>query len=193
MSKYVIHKLPVDISDAKREEYIRYMKTMANQHSNTYFVSISEYGQYLISDTTKEAEPILLFKTIRLTEREFIKSISWHVLQISYDKGTDGMFIKNLIIHPMLNGFSMSNEFACYYFRSNDKEPQIKIIEKNIVPLIPYTGKIDKTLTLNSIVYEDEIATLKNMIEERKQEIYRYMICNIILSNCDIDKYEVII
>lgn len=42
MSKYVIHKLPVDISDAKREEYIRYMKTMANQHSNTYFVSISK-------------------------------------------------------------------------------------------------------------------------------------------------------
>ena len=31
------------------------------------------------------------------------------------------------------------------------------------------------------------------MIEERKQEIYRYMIGNIILSNCDIDKYEVII
>lgn len=40
MSKYVIHKLPVDISDAKREEYIQYMKTIANQHSNTYFVSI---------------------------------------------------------------------------------------------------------------------------------------------------------
>lgn len=118
MSKYVIHKLPVDISDAKREEYIRYMKTIANQHSNTYFVSISKYGQYLISDTTKAAEPILLFKTIRLTEREFIKSISWYVLQISY---------------------------------------------------------------------------LKNMIEERKQEIYRYMIGHIILSNCDIDKYEVII
>lgn len=97
------------------------------------------------------------------------------------------------VIHPMLNGFSMSNEFTYYYFRSNDKEPQIKIIEKNIVPLIPYTGKIEKTLTLNSIVYEDEIATLKNMIEERKQEIYRYMIGNIILSNCDIDKYEVII
>ena len=191
MSKYVIHKLPVDISDVKREEYIRYMKTIANQHGNTYFVSISKYGQYLISDTTKAAEPILLFKTIRLTEREFIKSISWDVLQISYDKGTDGMFIKKLIIHPMLNEFSMSNEFAYYYFRSNDKEPQIKIIEKNIVPLIPYTGKIEKTLTLNSIVYEDEIATLKNMIEERKQEIYRYMIGNIILSNCDIDKYEV--
>lgn len=75
----------------------------------------------LISDTTKAAEPILLFKTIRLTE------------------------------------------------------------------------KIEKTLTLNSIVYENEIATLKNMIEERKQEIYRYMIGNIILSNCGIDKYEVII
>lgn len=193
MSQYVIHKLPVDISDAKREEYIRYMKTIANQHSTTYFVSIPKYGQYLISDTTKAAEPILLFKTIRLTEREFIKSISWYVLQISYGKGTDGMFIKNLIIHPMLNGFSMSNEFAYYYFRSNDKEPQIKIIEKNIVPLIPYTGKIEKTLTLNSIVYKDEIATLKNMIEERKQEIYRYVIGNIILSNCDIDKYEVII
>lgn len=53
--------------------------------------------------------------------------------------------------------------------------------------------RLKKTLTLNSIVYEDEIATLKNMIEERKQEIYRYMIGNIILSNCDIDKYEVII
>lgn len=25
MSKYIIHKIPVDISDAKREEYIRYM------------------------------------------------------------------------------------------------------------------------------------------------------------------------
>ena len=86
------------------------------QHSNTYFVSISKYGQYLISDTTKEAEPILLFKTIRLTEREFIKSISWYVLQISYDKGTDGMFIKKLIIHPMLNGFSMSNEFCILLF-----------------------------------------------------------------------------
>lgn len=191
MIKYVIHKLPVDINDTKREEYIRYMKTLASQHNNSYFVSISKYGQYLISDTTKSAAPILLFQTIQLTETEFVKSISHEILQISYDKDKDGVFIKKLIIHPMLSGFSMSDECSYYYFRSNDKEQHIKIIEKNVVPLIPYTGKIEKTLALKSRVYEDEIATLKNMIEERKQEIYRYMIGNIILSNCDIDKYEV--
>ena len=180
-----------------REEKIKliesYHKSLGYQSWLPFYLDNCNTGISLDTISDDELQKILLFKTIRLTEREFIKSISWYVLQISYDKGTDGMFIKNLIIHPMLNGFSMSNEFAYYYFRSNDKEPQIKIIEKNIVPLIPYTGKIEKTLTLNSIVYEDEIATLKNMIEERKQEIYRYMIGNIILSNCDIDKYEVII
>lgn len=191
MSRYIIHKLPVDISDAKYEEYIQYMKTIASQHSNTYFVSISKYGKYLISDTTKAAEPILLFSTIRLTEKEFVKSISSEILQISYAKDNDGMFIHKLKIHPMLNGFSTSNELAYYYFKSNDKEQQIKIIEKNIVPLIPYTGKIERTLKLKSRVYEDEIATLKNMIEENKEKIYHHMICNIIYSNCDMDKYEV--
>ncbi|MBN2932779.1 MAG: hypothetical protein JTJ30_12470 [Catenibacterium mitsuokai] len=191
MSKYVIHKLPVDISDAKREEYIRYMKTLSNQHSNTYFVSISKYCQYLISDITKSAEPILLFPTIRLTGKEFVKSISREILQISYDKDKNGMFIKKIVIHPMLNGFSMSDELSYYYFQSNNKEQQIKIIDRNMVPLLPHIGKIEHILTTQSRVYEDEIQTLKNKIEEHEKEIYRYMIRNIILSNCDIDKYEV--
>ena len=30
MSKYIIHKIPVDISDDKREEYIQYMKNISN-------------------------------------------------------------------------------------------------------------------------------------------------------------------
>lgn len=191
MSRYVIHKIPADISDAKREEYVRYMKTMASQRSNTYFVSISKYSQYLISDTNKSAAPILLFPTIQLTEKEFVKSTSNEILQISYGKDNNGMFVNKLKIHPMLNGFSMSNELAFYYFRSNDKEQHVKIMEKNMVPLLPYTGRIETILELKSRVYEDEIATLKNMIDENQQAIYRYMISSIIYSNCDMEKYEV--
>ena len=94
MSKYIIHKIPVDISDDKREEYIQYMKNISNNDSNAYFVSLSKYGHYLIIDISEASEPVLPIKTILLGEKEFIKSISHEILQISYDKDSNGMFIK---------------------------------------------------------------------------------------------------
>ena len=90
-----------------------------------------------------------------------------------------------------------------------DREEKIKLIESYHKSLgyqswLPfYLDNCNTGISLDTIsddelqkillFMEDEIATLKNMIEERKQEIYRYMIGNIILSNCDIDKYEVTI
>lgn len=191
MSKYVIHKIQVDISDAKREEYIRYMKNIANNDSDTYFVSLSEYRNYLICDTTNTAAPILFFKTIQLTEREFIKSINYNILQISYNKNDTGMFVEKINISPLLHGFSMSNEFAYYYFTSNDEKQQIKRIEKSVIPLIPYTGHIESTIQLRSMVHESEVAELKKLIQENEREMYNHMICNVIQNNCDMGKYEV--
>lgn len=93
-----------------REEKIKliesYHKSLGYQSWLPFYLDNCNTGISLDTISDDELQKILLFKTIRLTEREFIKSISWYVLQISYDKGTDGMFIKNLIIHPMLNGFS---------------------------------------------------------------------------------------
>nr|DAV58804.1 MAG TPA: hypothetical protein [Caudoviricetes sp.] len=191
MSRYVIHKIPVDISDAKREDYIRYMKNIANNDSDTYFISLSKYQDYLICDTVNTAAPILFFKTIQLTEREFIKSINHNILQISYNKNDTGMFVEKINISPLLNGFSMSNEFAYYYFISNDEKQQIKIIEKSLVPLITYTWHIENTIQLRSKVHESEVAELKKLIQENERTMYHHMICNVIQNNCDIGKYEV--
>ena len=191
MSKYIIHKIPVDISDDKREEYIQYMKNISNNDRNAYFVSLSKYGNYLIIDISEASEPVLPIKTILLGEREFIKSISHEILQISYDKDSNGMFIKKMMIHPMLNWFSISSPYAYYYFRHNNEESQIRIVEKSIVPLVLYTGHIEKILMPSSMVYESEVAELKKLIQEYEYSIYRYMIGNIIQNNCDIEKYEV--
>lgn len=191
MGKYIIHKIPVDISDAKHEEYVRYMKTIASNNRDTYFVSISKYHNYLICDTTNVAAPILLFKTIQLNEIEFIQSICGKILQISYDKNDTGMFVNKININPLLHGFSMSNSFAYYYFISNDEKQQIKTVEKSIVPLIPYMGHIESTIELRSKVTESEVAELKKLIQENERKMYHYMICNIIQNNCDIEKYEV--
>lgn len=191
MSKYVIHKIPVDISYAKREDYIRYMKNIANNDSDTYFVSLSEYQNYLICDTTNTAAPILLFPTILLTEKEFVKSINHNILQISYNKNDTGMFVEKINISQLLHGFSMSNKFAYYYFTSNNEEQRIKRIEKSVIPLIPYTGHIESTIQLRSMVHESEVAELKKLIQENEREMYHHMIYNVIQNNCDIGKYEV--
>lgn len=191
MSKYIIHKIPVDISDDKREEYIQYMKNISNNDNNAYFVSLSKYGNYLIIDISETSEPVLPIKTILLGEKEFIKSISHEILQISYDKDSNGMFIKKMMIHPMLNGFSISSPYAYYYFRNNNEESQIRIVEKSIVPLTLYTGHIEKILMPSSRVCESEVAELKKLIQEYEYSIYRYMICNIIQNHCDVEKYEV--
>lgn len=76
MSKYIIHKIPVDISDDKREEYIQYMKNISNNDSNAYFVSLSKYGNYLIIDISEASEPVLPIKTILLGKKNLLNLLA---------------------------------------------------------------------------------------------------------------------
>lgn len=191
MGKYVIFKIPSELSYTKMSEMKRQMQNIAIKEKDAYFVSLGDYQNYLIYKNNDNNRIVLPFKAYKLTEKEFINYISGDVLTIKYKQENDTIIISDLKIHPLLNSYTFSSPTAHYTLLNNDGKSSIKMIERGLAIMLPVPYFPEYIIGVGSSICGVEAMRLKEYIDKHQDKIYNYIITNLIEKHSYLGKYEV--
>ena len=191
MGKYVIFKIPSELSYTKMSEIKRQMQDIAIKEKDAYFVSLGDYKNYLIYKNNDNNRIVLPFKAYKLTEKEFINYISGDVLTIKYKQENDTIIISDLKIHPLLNSYTFYSPTAHYTLLNNDGKSSIKMIERGLAIMLPVPYFPEYIIGVGSSICVVDAMRLKEYIDKHQDKIYNYIITNLIEKHSYLGKYEV--